>query len=341
MRSLRRWWPVLAALIFLSAIVLGGVVLYAAITRDSGLFEGTWRRVGDTGSQMTVGYQAEQCTLRFSDGGGASQTVPAAVGYVDLEATLPPSTDPALLGGQTAGENGLPITVTAAPEHGSLIVSSGTGPGGATTVLWTYEPAGLFARSIPGWAALTIVVCAFLVVAVLLFGSPSAVTSGRDKAQRVLVVAVGAVLFFALITRSNAALTLVRPLVAACWALFLVRVLPGQVPVVGEGLGVVFLPSRRHMFIQGLAAQDDQGDRGDAMEEVLQRAIDERGVPDGRPDGDDRARRHRAGAGGAHRFAARGLWRRRRGIRRHLAAHRRPRLRAHDHATVGRLSVEV
>lgn len=258
-------------------IVLGVVVVYAAVTHDSGLFDGAWRRVGDTGSRMTVSYQDEQCTIRFSDGrSGATQTVSATVGNVELEATLPASTDPVLLGGQTVGAAGLPIRVTAVPEHGSLVVSSNTGPLGNTVGLWTYEPAGLFARSIPDWAALTVIVCAFLVVAVLLFGSPSAVTSRRDKAQRVVVVVVGAVLVLALVSKSTAALALVRPLVAACWALFLVRVLPGQIPVVGEGLGVIFVPAKRREFRQGLLSQDSQSERGDAMERVLEEAIDER-----------------------------------------------------------------
>jgi len=277
-RRLRRWWPVLAALIFLAVVTLSVAVLYFAATYDGGLFEGAWRRVGDSSSSMTVSYEGDRCTIRFADErSGASQTVSVVTGYVNLEATLPPSTDPALLGGQSMDESGLPIMITAEPEHhDSVVVSSVSGPGDTTLVQWTYEPAGFFARWIPNWAAMTALVCAFLVVAVLLYGSPSSVTGGRDKAQRVLVVVVGAVLVFALALQSAWAVALARPLVAACWALFLVRVVPPQVPVIGEGLGVIFLPSRRRAFRQGLVSQDEQGERGDAMERVLHDAMDER-----------------------------------------------------------------
>ena len=276
MRRLRRWWPVLAALIFLALVILGVVVLYFAATNDSGLFAGSWQRVGDTDSQMAVAYEGESCSITLTEG-DASQTVPARAGFNDIEAVLPPTTDPELLGGQTVGATGLPVRITAEPENGTLIVSSGTGPGGVTATLWTYEPAGLFARQSRGWAAQALVACAFLVVAVLLFGNRSEVKSGRDKARLVVVVLVGAVLAFGLLTQTAGVLLLARPLVAAYWALFLVTVVPKQVPVVGEGLGVIFLPSRRRAFRQGLLSQDEQGERGDAMEQVLHDAMDERG----------------------------------------------------------------
>ena len=285
MRRLRRWWPVLAALVFLAVVILGVVALYFAATNDSGLFAGSWQRVGDTDSRMTVAYEGERCSITLTEG-DASQTVPATAGFNDIVAVLPLTTDPALLGGQTVGATGLPIRITAEPENGTLIVSSDTGPGATTVTIWTYEPASFFARSARGWAAQALVACAFLVVAVLLFGNRSEVKSGRDKARMLVVVLVGAVLAFGLLTQTAGVLLLARPLVAACWALFLVTVAPSLVPVIGEGLGVIFLPSRRRAFRQGLVSQDEQGERGDAMERVLHDAIDERGDRD-QTEGDD------------------------------------------------------
>ena len=147
---MRQWWPVIAAGIFLTVVALGLFALYAAATFDRQLFEGTWHRDGEPGSSLTVIYESERCTLRFDDDrSGASQTVPAVSGFVTIDAILPESMDPALLGGKDIGDGRLPITLTGAAGTGrdSLKVTAETGPGYETTILWTYGPAGFFPRS--------------------------------------------------------------------------------------------------------------------------------------------------------------------------------------------------
>jgi hypothetical protein len=130
-RRLRRWWPVLAALVTFSVAGCGG--------EDEG-FKGTWLRTDDHGFVLTITRpNTTDYALKFENrANGESQTIGGIVRpNATLQAAFTIPQEPA--GALAAGPPDV-VAITLRVEDGLLVIRMDDGRG-AETELWRYERA--------------------------------------------------------------------------------------------------------------------------------------------------------------------------------------------------------
>ncbi len=126
---------------------------------------------------------------------------------------------------------------------------------------------------------LIVTIVALMAIALVAFAKvgPYTELTTREKALRVLVIVAAALFVIALVTRNGYWMAIIWPIMAVCIVMFLLRWLAPQLPAAVDAAGRVVSEKKRVEHEETVAAQAETGARGDALESVLGKAVDERG----------------------------------------------------------------
>lgn len=269
-RGLRQAWPLIAAISVLVAIAATLLMVAAAITTDHG-FVGAWKT--EAGSHVDVRETNGTYWLRVDGATGwtsIGQRSPKT-GQDYFVATLPAEVISSLSSGDTRVPTDVIITLDA--DHERLLVTAPRLASGETRTL-----ASLSRRSNPldALALAALAMSAVLLIVTIVIGRSVGLKSD-DRLLPGVGVAVGvcAVLAMAGVWVATAVMI---PVMLLAWSAILARWLLPVLPDIGGGLMAIFTTGGRRAFAENVRRQNEQSDRGDALEAVVDEVQAERGA---------------------------------------------------------------
>ena len=268
MRRLRQSWPLIAAGSLIVAIVALALVLAVAALDRRDRLVGDWRM--ESGTAVSIRQSGDDYVLRIGEDAAwipASRLIGPRGDRV-LVATVPADAMSML----TSDETQLAADVAIGPdEDGEMMI----GTAGVLNV--PARELGRLSRSKGAldWVALAALVASVvLLIGTIVIGRMVGLgTDDRLVPGLTLAVCVCVVLGMAGVW---VALALVVPFVLLTWCAIVVWWLLPALPDVGGGLKAIFTAGGRRAFAEHVHRQDEQSDRGDALQAVVDDVLDER-----------------------------------------------------------------
>jgi hypothetical protein len=256
-RRVRQAWPVIAVVSLLLAVI-GVLALLAVAVLGNDYYEGSWRT--PSGVRITITQTAGEYAVRVGD---SADSTPASVSKAPAESRLFVQIPASAMSQLTSGRITADTEIDFEPHDGGLRV---WGPGDSAQAIGSLTRVQ-GATDLLGQAAVVLAVLGLVVTVV------TGRMAGIGEGDRVVPVLAGlsviGILLVAVV--DYRLLVLVAPLMFASWCMILARWLLALVPDVGTGLRALFTRSGWREFQAELDRQDEQSERGDALEEFADR----------------------------------------------------------------------
>lgn len=266
-RRLRQWWPVIATASFIFGVAAVALLFAFIIIGGRDHLVGRWTT--ESAQVFTVRTAGDQYELRVADG----DWVPARGHAGTLFARLPAQSMSLLTGGEVTSDTEIEVGLG---DDGEMRLARAAAFGQAPQPLSAVSKV----RSAADWAAITVVVVAVIgLTATIVVGKKARIGAG-DSVAPALAVAAGLALILGVLGIALAVVAAVLMLGVA-WYMIVTRWLLSAVPDMGAGARALFTRRGRDEFRAAIERQDEQSDRGDALQRVADSLLDEYGSSEG------------------------------------------------------------